>query len=174
MRRPLTGEGEVGSARLATGTGSLWLDCDAAPDRDRFERAVGGGTGVAFGERAMLVAETVEVVVNVVEEGDDDGFTVVHPLRLLALDIARGFATLSEERVDVDREIEYRVRAEASEGTGMDSAGQQQGSIGVSWRVSGRCHEQQRTLECATFPHSISVSNTLYGLLASNSVAEPT
>lgn len=127
MRRPLIGEGEVGSARFVTGTESRWLDCEPAPDMDtlvRFE-AAGGGTGVAFGERTLLVAERVDVE-SVVEVGDDDGFTVVHPLMLLALDIARGFATLSEERVDVDRGIENRVRAEASEGTGMDGAGQQQ------------------------------------------------
>ena len=61
----------------------------------------------------MPAAETVEVVVSVVEVGDTDGFTVVEPLILLAFDIARGFATLSEERVDVDHE--NRVRAEASE-----------------------------------------------------------
>ena len=124
----MIGEGEVGSARFATGTRSRRLDCEVALDMDtlvRFEAA--GGTGVAFGERTLLVAETVEVE-NVVELGDDDGFTVVQPLMLLALDIARGFATLSEERVDVDRGIEHRVRVEASEGTGMDGAGQQQGS----------------------------------------------
>jgi hypothetical protein len=94
----------------------------------RLESAVVGGTGVAFGERAMPAAETVEVVVSVVEVGDTDGFTVVDPLILLAFDIARGFATLSEERVDVDRE--NRVRAEASEGGAGMVAGQQQGVSG--------------------------------------------
>lgn len=122
----------MGSARFVTGTGSRWLDCEAALDIDtlfRCERAAGVGTGVAFGERTLLIAETVEVV-SVVEVGDDDGFTVVHPLMLLALDIARGFATLSKERLDdVDRGMEYRVRAEASEGAGMYVAGQQQASI---------------------------------------------
>ena len=75
-----------------------------------------GGTGVAFGERAMPAAETVEVVVSVVEVGDTDGFTVVDPLILLAFDIARGFATLSEERVDVDRGPRRSDPREASEG----------------------------------------------------------
>ena len=78
----------------------------------------------------MLAAETVEVV-SVVEVGDADGFTVVHALILLALDIARGLAALREERVlafvDVERGIDDRVRVEASDGTGMDaSAGQQE------------------------------------------------
>lgn len=122
----------MGSARFVTGTESRWLDCEVLLDVDalaRFEIAA-GGTGVAFGERRLLVAETVEVV-SVVEVGDDDGLTVVHPLILLALDIARGFATLREERMlafadDVERGIEERVRVEASEGTGMDGAGQQQ------------------------------------------------
>lgn len=132
MRRPLTGEGEVGSALFVTGTASRWLDCDALLDTDalaRFE-AEAGGTGVALGERELLAAETVEVV-SVVEVGDADGFTVVHALILLALDIARGLAALREERVlafvDVERGIDDRVRVEASDGTGMDaSAGQQQ------------------------------------------------
>lgn len=169
MRRPLTGEGEVGSTRFVTGTGSRWLDCETALDVDRFETAVGGGTGVAFGERTLPVAETVEVV-RVVEVGDDDGFTVVHPLMLLALDIARGFATLSEERVDVDRGIENRDRVEASEGTGMDGAGQQQvqrwvwvmatGILGVSGNAVRRYHEQRRacgpgpTLHCVPTPRA--------------------
>lgn len=149
VRRPFTGEGEVGSARLATGTGSRWLDCEILLDIDilaRFE-IVTGGTGVAFGERTLFIEETVEVV-SVVEVGDADGFTVVHPLMLLALDIARGFATLREERTllafevqdDVDRGID-RVRVEASEGTGMDDAGQQQGSVvmqmGYLWGYNG-------------------------------------
>lgn len=120
MRRPLTGEGEVGSARFVTGTERRWLDCEALLDTARLD-AEAGGTGVALGERT-LVAETVEVL-RVVEEGDVEGFTVVHPLRLLALDIARGFATLREERtlVLVERGIEHRVRVEASEGAGMDN-----------------------------------------------------
>lgn len=97
----------------------------------RFETEAGGGTGVALGERrALVAAETVEVVESVVEVGDAEGFTVVHWLRSLALDIARGFATLNKERVlafvdDVDRVIENRLRAAVSEGTGMDIAGQQ-------------------------------------------------
>jgi len=160
VRRPLTGEGEVGSTRFVTGTGSRWLDCETALDTDtlvRFEAAVGGGTGVALGERPLPVAE----VVSVVEVGDDDGFTVVHALMLLALDIARGFATLSEERVDVDRGIENRDRAEASEGTGMDGAGQQQvqgwvwtGILGVSGDAVRRYHERRRVRHCVPTPRA--------------------
>lgn len=150
MRRPFTGEGEVGSTRFVTGTGSRWLDCEAALDTDtlvRFERAAGSGTGVAFSERPLLVAETVEVV-SVVEVGDDDGFTVVHPLMLLALDIARGFATLSKERLDdVDRGTENRVRAEVSEGAGMDpvNSGGRGGRKWVSWEYLMMCSSLSRT-----------------------------
>jgi hypothetical protein len=133
----------------------------------RFEMAAGSGTGVALGERTLLVAESVEVE-SVVEVGDDDGFTVVHPLILLALDIARGFATLSEERVDVDRGIENRVRAEASEGTGMDGAGQQQGSTSdgkwvsrgylvVGSSLSRTAASVAMTGPCTTFPHTAPV-----------------
>ena len=152
VRRPLTGEGEVRSALFVTGAGSLWLDCEVALDNDVLDRfaAAGVGTCVAFGKRRTLVAETVLEVVSVVEVGEHDGFTVVHPLRLLALDIARGFATPSEERVDVEREIEYRDRAEVSECTGMDVAGQQQGELEGIWKMVSVAVSNggERTLHC--------------------------
>lgn len=58
------------------------------------------------------------------DDVDKDGFTVVQPLASLALDSARGFASgLSDERVfvdDVDLETDKRLRgAEDSEGAGI-------------------------------------------------------
>ena len=53
VRRPSTGEGEVGSARFVTGIGRRWLHCDAGPEMGillaRLENAVVGGTGRVWG-----------------------------------------------------------------------------------------------------------------------------
>ena len=88
--------------------------------------------------------------------GEHDGFTVVHwhPLRLLALDIAHGFATPSEERVDVEHEIESRVSAEVSDGTGMDVASQQQGKLEGIWKMGSIAVSNGA---CIAFPHFLVV-----------------
>ena len=102
------------------------------------------GTGVAFGERTLPAAETVEVAVSVVEVGEPTA-SWVDPLILLAFDTARGFATLGEGRVDVDRE--NGVRAEGfRKFRGWRSLHDGRSTAGI-WRCAGRCHERRPALE---------------------------
>lgn len=85
------------------------------------------GTDVGLGGRPFTfnLTEAIDNFdVEMDDEVDKDGFTVVQPLASLALESARGFASgLSDERVfvdEVDLETDKRLwGAEGSEGAGI-------------------------------------------------------
>ena len=77
-----------------------------------------------------------------------------------ALDIARGFATPSEERVDVEREIENQVRAEVSELTGMDVASQQRGKLEGIWKMVSSPSTTAARGPRIAFPHYLIMAPT--------------